>query len=44
MDKQTRLQEIEGDLAAYRNGWMSYDSAHVAALQRERAELLKQAA
>jgi hypothetical protein len=38
---QTRIEQIEGWLNAYRQGWVSYNSAHVAELQRERQELLK---
>jgi hypothetical protein len=38
---QTRQEEIEGMLNAYRQGWISYDKAHVIELQTERAAILK---
>lgn len=37
---RTRIEEIEADLSAYRNGWMQYDSAHVRELQQERIQIL----
>lgn len=39
---QTRLQEILGWLDAYRNGWIAYDSNHVAELQKECRQLEQQ--
>lgn len=38
---QTRIEEIEGWLNAYRQGWVSFDLGHVRELQRERADILK---
>ncbi|MEX3960164.1 hypothetical protein [Trinickia sp. EG282A] len=37
----SRIQQIEGDLAAHRNGWVSWDQQHIQDLQRERTGLLK---
>jgi len=37
----SRIEEIEADLLAYRNGWLQYDSAHVRQLQAERMAILK---
>jgi hypothetical protein len=34
-----RIEEIIGLLNAYHRGWLTYDSAHVLQLQRERREL-----
>lgn len=34
-----RIKEIEGWLAAYRNGWVEYDQKHVQRLQAELAKL-----
>ena len=39
MNKQSRIEEIEGMLNAYRQGWISYDKAHVQELRREYFEL-----
>lgn len=36
----TRLEQIEAELTAYRNGWVQYDRDHVRELQAERAALL----
>jgi hypothetical protein len=37
----SRIQQIEGDLTAHRNGWVGFDRQHIQDLQRERAGLLK---
>ncbi len=37
----SRIQQIEGDLTAHRNGWVSWDQQHIQDLQRERTGLLK---
>jgi hypothetical protein len=37
---QTRLEVIEGDLNAYRQGWISWDLANVRELQAERTRIL----
>ncbi|MBU9632053.1 hypothetical protein KTE60_22470 [Burkholderia multivorans] len=41
--QQSRIAEIEGWLNAYRQGWVSYDAAHVRELQAERQALIKAA-
>lgn len=38
---RSRIEEIEADLLAYRNGWMQYDGAHVRQLQAERMAIQK---
>lgn len=37
----SRIQQIDGDLTAHRNGWVGWDQQHIQDLQRERAGLLK---
>ena len=37
---QSRIEEIEGWLNAYRQGWISFDLSHVRELQAERTALL----
>ncbi|MGE5522606.1 MAG: hypothetical protein ACM3SS_02750 [Rhodospirillaceae bacterium] len=39
--QQTRIEEIEGWLNAYRQGLVAYDRAHVRRLQQERAALVR---
>jgi hypothetical protein len=41
IEPQSRIEEIEGWLNAYRQGWISYDWSHVRELQAERQAILK---
>lgn len=38
---QTKEQEIRGMLDAYRCGWIQYDRNHVAQLQKELQQIIK---
>lgn len=38
-----RLEEIDGDLAAYRNGWVAFHPCHIQDLKEERAEIIAKA-
>ncbi|QTB82906.1 hypothetical protein J3L14_20520 [Burkholderia pseudomallei] len=41
--QQSRIEEIEAWLNAYRQGWVAYDSGHVRELQAERQALIRSA-
>lgn len=38
-EPQSELEQVLGMLNAYRQGWISYDTAHVRELQKRRLEL-----